>query len=174
MANSLRPIQNGRHFAGVIFKRILLNKKVQILIKICSPWFNWQLISIGSDNGFARIRRQVITWANHQGNSVIFFWGLFRRRYLVYPWLNSFENNLFNKPLFEPMIVRLLTHVCVTRPQWAKDVVLITDLHLTVPSVLLFYLQVAHVQTEGALLSHNDDSTALRGLRWETLLAGVT
>ena len=25
-----------------------------------------------------------------------------------------------DKPLFEPMIVRLLTHICVTRPQWVK------------------------------------------------------
>ena len=25
-----------------------------------------------------------------------------------------------NKPLSEPMIVRLLTHTCVTRPQWVK------------------------------------------------------
>ena len=26
-----------------------------------------------------------------------------------------------DKPLFEPMMVRLLTHVCVTRPQWVKE-----------------------------------------------------
>ena len=25
-----------------------------------------------------------------------------------------------NKPLSEPMVVRLLTHICVTRPQWVK------------------------------------------------------
>ena len=25
-----------------------------------------------------------------------------------------------NKPLFEPMMVNLLTHICVTRPQWVK------------------------------------------------------
>ena len=25
-----------------------------------------------------------------------------------------------DKPLFEPMVVSLLTHICVTRPQWVK------------------------------------------------------
>ena len=28
-----------------------------------------------------------------------------------------------NKPLFEPMMVRLLIHICVTRPQWVKLIV---------------------------------------------------
>ena len=27
-----------------------------------------------------------------------------------------------NKPLSEPMMVILLTHICVTRPQWVKDI----------------------------------------------------
>ena len=27
-----------------------------------------------------------------------------------------------DKPLSEPMIVRLLTHICVTRPQWVKNI----------------------------------------------------
>ena len=26
-----------------------------------------------------------------------------------------------NKPLSEPMMVRLLTHICITRPQWVMD-----------------------------------------------------
>ena len=26
-----------------------------------------------------------------------------------------------DKPLYEPMMVRLPTHICVTRPQWVKD-----------------------------------------------------
>ena len=30
-----------------------------------------------------------------------------------------------DKPLSEPMMVSLLTHICVTRPQWVKDYVLI-------------------------------------------------
>ena len=25
------------------------------------------------------------------------------------------------KPLYEPMIISLLTHICVTRPQWIKS-----------------------------------------------------
>ena len=28
-----------------------------------------------------------------------------------------------NKPLSEPMLVRSLTHICITRPQWVKDAV---------------------------------------------------
>ena len=28
-----------------------------------------------------------------------------------------------DKPLFEPMMVSLLTHICVTRPQWVKNYV---------------------------------------------------
>ena len=31
-----------------------------------------------------------------------------------------------DNPLSEPMMVRLLTHICVTRPQWVKDIVLET------------------------------------------------
>ena len=27
-----------------------------------------------------------------------------------------------NKPLFEPMLISLPTHICVTRPQWAKNI----------------------------------------------------
>ena len=29
-----------------------------------------------------------------------------------------------NKPLSEPMMVRLLTHICLTRPQWVKSLML--------------------------------------------------
>ena len=28
-----------------------------------------------------------------------------------------------HKPLTEPMVVRLLTHICVTRPQWVKKII---------------------------------------------------
>ena len=28
-----------------------------------------------------------------------------------------------DKPLSEPMMVRLLTHICVTRPQWVKSII---------------------------------------------------
>ena len=27
-----------------------------------------------------------------------------------------------DKPLFEPMLIRLLTHICITRPQWVKPI----------------------------------------------------
>ena len=31
-----------------------------------------------------------------------------------------------DKPLSEPMIVSLLTHICVARPQWVKDTILLS------------------------------------------------
>ena len=31
-----------------------------------------------------------------------------------------------DKPLSEPMMVSLLTHICVTRPQWVKDAIICT------------------------------------------------
>ena len=35
-----------------------------------------------------------------------------------------------DKPLSEPMMVNLLTHICVTRPQWVKEIIaLLLDLH---------------------------------------------
>ena len=34
------------------------------LIEICSSWFNWQCVVIGSDNGLAPNRRQAIIWTN--------------------------------------------------------------------------------------------------------------
>ena len=50
-----------------IFKRIFLNEKLQILIKISLKFFfpkgpNWQWYSIGLDNGLASNRRQAIIW----------------------------------------------------------------------------------------------------------------
>ena len=33
-----------------------------------------------------------------------------------------------DKPLSEPMVINLLTHICVTRPQWVKQQAPISDL----------------------------------------------
>ena len=33
-----------------------------------------------------------------------------------------------DKPLFEPMMVSLLTHICITRPQWVKTPEIVTNL----------------------------------------------
>ena len=53
--NTLRPIQNSRHFADGILKCNFLNENLCILKKICSLWSNRQYGSFGSDNGLALI-----------------------------------------------------------------------------------------------------------------------
>ena len=58
--NTLRPRQNGRHFADDIFKYNFRNGDVKFL----SQGSNWQLSSIGSDKGLAPTRRQAIIWNN--------------------------------------------------------------------------------------------------------------
>ena len=54
--NSSPPEQNGRHFTDDIFKCILNWLSLKFVSK--------GLISIGSDNGLAPIRRQAIIWIN--------------------------------------------------------------------------------------------------------------
>ena len=58
--NTLRPRQNGRHFADDLFKLIFLNKNVVISLKIslkCVPKIRIkQYSSIVSDNGSAPTR----------------------------------------------------------------------------------------------------------------------
>ena len=83
--NTLRPIQDDRHFPNDIFKCIFLTENAWILIKI-QPKF----VSMGSiDNIPALV--QIMAWRRPG-----------------------------DKPLSEPMIISLLTHICVARPQWVK------------------------------------------------------
>ena len=63
LLNTLRPGQNGCHFAD-IFNCIFLNEKFKYdLTEICSLGSNSQYGSIGSDNGLALNRRQAIIWS---------------------------------------------------------------------------------------------------------------
>ena len=63
--NSLRPRQNGRHFADDIFKRIFFNENFRIPIKISLKFVpKGSNSSIGSDNGLAPARRQAVIWTN--------------------------------------------------------------------------------------------------------------
>ena len=66
--NTLRPEQNGRHFADDIFKCILLKGEFYILIQISLKCVPWGLIgnesTFGSGNDLAHVRRQVITLTN--------------------------------------------------------------------------------------------------------------
>ena len=83
--NTLRPRQNGRHFADDIFKRISLNENILIPIKISLTF-----VPKGSINNIPALV-QIMAWRRPG-----------------------------DKPLSEPMMVKLPTHICVTRPQWVK------------------------------------------------------
>ena len=83
--NTLRPRQNGRHFADDIFKCILLNENVWITIKN-----SLNVVPKGPINNIPALV-QIMAWRRPG-----------------------------DKPLSEPMLVSLPTHICVTRPQWVK------------------------------------------------------
>ena len=91
--NSLRPRQNGRHFADDIFKCIFLNENVWIPIKI-----SLKFVPKGPINNIPALV-QIMAWRRPGG-----------------------------KPLSEPMMVSLLTHICVARPQWVKCEIAVTPL----------------------------------------------
>ena len=80
--NTLRPRQNGRHFADDIFKCTFLNENVGISLKI-----SLQFVPKVPINNIPTLV-QIIAW--HRPG---------------------------DKPLSEPMMVSLLTHICITRPQ---------------------------------------------------------
>ena len=86
--NTLRPRQDGRHFAEDTFKRVFLNENIRILIKISLKFVSKGLIN--------NIPALVLIMAWH--------------------WPGD-------KPLSEPMMVRSLMHICITRPQWVNGLV---------------------------------------------------
>ena len=86
--NTLRPGQNGRHFADDIFKCIFLNENVWTPIKI-----SLKFVPKGRINNIPALV-QIMAWRRPG-----------------------------DKPLSEPMMVSLPTHICVTRPQWVKSYV---------------------------------------------------
>ena len=93
--NTLRPRQNGRHFPDDIFKCTFLNEKVWISLKI-----SLKIVPKGPINNIPALV-QIMAWRRPG-----------------------------DKPLSEPRMVSLLwdymvvsgllTHICVTRPQWVK------------------------------------------------------
>ena len=83
--NTLRPRQNGRHFADDIFNGIFLNANVWMLIK-----FSLKFVPKGPIHNIPALV-QIMAWRRPG-----------------------------DKPLSEPMVVSLLTHICVTRPQWVN------------------------------------------------------
>ena len=84
--NSLRPRQNGRHFADDTFNRIFVNENVRISIK-----FSLKFVPKGPINNIPALF-QIMAWRRPG-----------------------------DKPLSEPVMVSLLTHICVTRPQWVNS-----------------------------------------------------
>ena len=80
--NTLRPRQNGRHFADDTFKRIFMNENVRTSINI-----SLKLVPKGLINNIPALV-QIMAWRRSG-----------------------------DKPLSEPMMVRLPTHICVTLPQ---------------------------------------------------------
>ena len=82
---TLRPRQNGWHFADDNFKCIFLNENVWIAINI-----SLKFVPKGQINNIPALF-QIIAW--HQPD---------------------------DKPLSEPMMLSLLTHICITQPQWVK------------------------------------------------------
>ena len=84
--NTLRPRQNGRHFADDIFKCIFLNENVSIAIKV-----SLKFVPKGPINNIPALV-QIMAWRRPG-----------------------------DKPLSEPMMVSLPTHICVTRPQWVNS-----------------------------------------------------
>ena len=90
--NTLRPKQNGRHFADAIFKCIFFNENEWILLKI-----SLKFVPKGQINNIPALV-QIMAWRRPG-----------------------------DKPLSEPMMVSLPTHICITWPQWVKHLC-----HLTV------------------------------------------
>ena len=82
---TLRPRQNGRHFADDVFKYIFLKKNVRISIYI-----SLKFVCKGSISNIPAF-------------------------VLIMAWRRPGD-----KLLSEPMMVRPLTHICVTRPQWVN------------------------------------------------------
>ena len=83
--DTLRPRQNGRHFADDIFKCIFLNENAWI-----SPMISLKFVPKVRINNIPALV-QIMAWRLPG-----------------------------DKPLSEPMMVNLLTHICVTRRQWVK------------------------------------------------------
>ena len=83
--NTVRPRQNGRHFADDTFKHIFLNENVCSSIEI-----SLKFVPKGPKNNMPSLVQRMA-------------------------WRRPGD-----KPLSEPMMVNLPTHLCATRPQWVK------------------------------------------------------
>ena len=119
--NTLRPRQNGRHFADDTFKRIFLNENVRISIKISLTF-----VPEGPINNISALV-QIMAWRRPG-----------------------------DKPLSEPMMTSLPTHICVTRPQWVNS--------------LTNVMRTRTLFTNSFIIVTDDDQ---RHLRWRSKKAPV-
>ena len=92
--NTLKPRQNGRHFADDIFNCDFVNVNVWIPIKI-----SLKFVPKGQINPIPALV-QVMAWRRPG-----------------------------DKPLSEPMMVSIPTHICVFRPQWVDMLILLQNIH---------------------------------------------
>ena len=125
--NTLRPRQNGRHFADDIFKCIFLNENVWIPIRI-----SLKFVPKGPINNIPALV-QIMAWRRSG-----------------------------DKPLFESMMASLLTHICVTRPQWVKDSIYLDPRNTDV------ILPNMH-SSESAFLCQRNAVHAIK-YKWKTML----
>ena len=93
IVNTLRPRQNGGHFADGIFKCIFVNENVRIPITISLKF----------------VPQGPITKCNNIPALV-----------QIMAWRRPGD-----KPLPGPIMVKLPTHICATRPQWVKHRVIV-------------------------------------------------
>ena len=105
--NTLRPRQNGRHFADDIFKCIFLNENVWISIKI-----SLKFVPKGPINNIPALV-QIMAWRRPG-----------------------------DKPLSEPMMVNLPTHICVSRPQWVNWTAYSNNMRITIFGVWRYRIQL--------------------------------
>ena len=111
LVNTLRPRQNGRHFADDTFKCIFLKENVRISIRI-----SLKFVPKSPVNNIPALFQIM---ARHRPG---------------------------NKPLSEAMMVSLLTHICVTRPQWVNETIL-TETASTImklPEFCLIFWQISN------------------------------
>ena len=133
--NTLRPRQNGRHFADDIFECICSNGNVWIPIKI-----SMKFVPKGPINNIPALV-QIMDWCRPG-----------------------------DKPLSEPMMVSLTTHICVTRPQWVHYN-LPTNAQLPVyQKQYLFWILVKYFQWFHVDFTHN---TGKRQTSWKTYTGAI-
>ena len=118
--NTLRPRQNGRHFADYISMRIFLNENIWIPIKISLKFVPW-----GSINNIPALV-QIMAWRRPG-----------------------------DKPLSEPMMVNLLTHICVTRSQWVNPALCHHLLSLGHNELITNYMIFRHCESKSVIYMFN-------------------